>query len=627
MNSLTHVSVIVDIARCEEKLKTNTDSSILILACEDMKEKSVICVLDMLKNVKKQLVLDKQNNDGYTALLVACKNKMCDVVSSLLYNYPDDCNINAKNKYNENALILASRNGFKRNTISKILNISDKSGWGIVDSASITPIIYLCTHKKTRLVLKMLETPSICNLSHATPSGETVAYFAMKQHMTEVVLKLLEYHDICKIYEQTIDGLTPLMWACVNNFTEICMILLKYPEKCRLSEIGHFGETALIFACKNKKHNMARKILKSNIECLPDIKDDNGSTALMYAASNKLSSVVTWLLKAYPDRCNMGAKNTYGSTALMLACAVKNEYIALRLLDYPDKCNMAAQNKDGSTALHTAIRNAHTTIIKKILQYPDKCGLNLQDVDGYTPLYESVMKCNIDAFRLITSPSNISMCNLGALIRTKSTVLLFLCRSVRAGKEFNNLILDILNYPDMCNLGVCDCNNMTALMYACRYSSTDIALKMLNYPDKCNLDMQHPVEGSAFNIALTSDRMDIVDKIMPHINVINHIPLSVKCKNIINKYIDICVVQRLETIPNSAEIKENMKKLENYRDHLHNNSQSRNCVMCFEDTCNNSMFVNCKHVISICVECTQLVSDKCPVCSQKTSIISGVFVV
>ena len=504
--------------------------------------------------------------------------------------------------------------------------MSDKSGLGIVDTlAGSTPIIYSCTHRMTNVVLKFLETPHMCNLSHMC-FGRTVAYHAMQNNMGEVVLKLLTYWNECKIYEQTINSSTPLMWACSQKFTEICMRLLKYPEKCRLSDADAHGKSALILACMYKKTNMVRKILKSNIECRPDIQDLNGKTPLIYAVINELDTVVALLLNI-PDKCNMGAQDTYGCTALHFACRLRNNSIALKILTHPDKCNMSARNMSKNTALHIACSTKNADIIANILQYPDKCGLGLQDNEGYTPLHMSASRKDIKTCRMMTIPANIGICNLGALNNTGYTLLLSLCSDASMSQDFQDLILDMLDYPDICNLGACTPSNMTALMFAYRHHFKEIALKMLNYPDKCNLNVTHPIFTSVFTMAFNDKQTDIVDKIAQHINIIDHIPLTPEYKIIFSKYIDVCVKKQINDMPNSEEIKKNMEILENYRDMISDDSQIRNCIMCLCETCHNAVFVNCKHVIAICIECTELTCDRCPICSKNTNVILGAFIV
>ena len=625
-DSLFSVSAIAGIAKCKEQLKNNTDSSILIIACERMMHQSALCALDTLNADKHQLELGKQNNDGDTALTTACKNKMMNVIVSILDNYPNDCNINAKNKNNENALIIACRNAMSNHIILKILEISDKSGMGVVGTiCRMTPIMYLCAYNKTEIALKFLETPHMCNLSHAH-AGRTVAFYAMQHNMTDVVLKLIDYWEECKIYEQTINGSTPLIWACLNDFTKICMLLLKYPEKCRLDETDKLGQTALMLACKLEKHNMANKILKSNTECRPDVQDSFGTTALIYAVRHKLESVVTALLNI-PDKCNMGAQTADRRTVLHSACCMGYTRSALKILAHPDKCNMSAQDACGNTALHYVCRSKNIDIASHILQYPDKCGLDLKNNEGDTPLHISVSVRDIKTCNMITTPTNIGMCNLGASRDTGYTVLLLLCSDPSLQQNFRDLALNILNYPDICNIGACTPSGVTALMFACKHQFNDIAVKMLNNPNKCNLNIKHPTFGSAFTIAFENKQTEIVDKIIPHINIIDQIPVPSTYQMIFSKYVDVCVRKQLNDMPNAEEIKKNMETLETYRDTINDDSRERACVICLGDTCHNVVFINCKHVIAICVECTELANNKCPICAKTTNIIYGAFIV
>lgn len=121
-------------------------------------------------------------DQGATAILYACKNKMKDVVSILLTM---DCNSGSMEfKYKmESTLTLASRNNWTDIAV-KILELKTCNP-GHIDWCKETPLTRACRNKSNVLVHALLATDD-CNVGHVCEYGKTALMIACENGMVSV---------------------------------------------------------------------------------------------------------------------------------------------------------------------------------------------------------------------------------------------------------------------------------------------------------------------------------------------------------------------------------------------------------------------------------------------------------
>ncbi len=118
----------------------------------------------------------------------------------------------------------------------------------------------------------------------------------------------------------------------------------------------------------------------------PDKKDNRGKTALHEAASlRKNQAMIDCLLRGGAD---LEARDNGGSTPLFYACAVKDAFIARRLILAGANVNVV--NDMGDTPLHVAAGSGQrNTLIFLLVSGADPNAVNNQ---GCTPLNEALMR-------------------------------------------------------------------------------------------------------------------------------------------------------------------------------------------------------------------------------------------
>jgi len=186
-NGLELIKVIFspDILKREEinlNQVNNDGNTALILACFEKKE------LDVLKLIEKEEIkINQVNKNGNTALIMACYNKMERVALKLLER--EEININQVNCIGATALICACENEMESVALKllgrKDININQ------VDNDSYTALIMACGRKMERVALKLLDKEDI-NINHTHCYGITALDIAIKNNMENVIKKIKE---------------------------------------------------------------------------------------------------------------------------------------------------------------------------------------------------------------------------------------------------------------------------------------------------------------------------------------------------------------------------------------------------------------------------------------------------
>lgn len=95
------------------------------------------------------------------------------------------------------------------------------------------------------------------------------------------------------------------------------------------------------------------------------------------------------LLLAYKDRINVNLANSYGQTALTLACQMGYLEIVQTLLSFPN-INIDTVDVRQRSPLHAAIMENSDGIVKVLVNR--QCNVNVEDSTGNTPLHQAVAK-------------------------------------------------------------------------------------------------------------------------------------------------------------------------------------------------------------------------------------------
>lgn len=432
------------------------------------------------------------------------------------------------------------------------------------------------------------------DLSAKNGSGETILWKLIQMHKDEAMILLENHRDRLDLSEHTVDGYSRTIFehTIYQSGRDIAMELLRFPDECELLHTDDNGVTALILACQADLKIALRIVERAPDKCGMEMESKSGETALMHACcghhtgrDNTDRLDLVRLMLEHPDICNMGSQIpndteihmsgcASGSTALIIACQTCQEDVALELLKYPDKCKIDAMDSDLCTALHYACAGEFNEVVKRLLEYPDSCGMNIQDDENRTPLLVSISEDNPDA------------------------------------------ALMLLKYPDRCGLELRDDedNNVFSLI-----------ISRLNTMDDYSDDWEE-------------EEIEERDKLMKIMDIIidsGHFDLKIHVEEVmsptefalVDRYVNDQVVKKMKDILTPEQFEERMKNIEALKEKNRSISRERECIMCCEETHDNTVYISCKHVLSICDKCSEKTKNKCPICNTDTDVIKGVYIV
>ena len=398
VNEHTHVALAL---LEDDDIKVDLANDYGNTALHQASDKGMLAVVKKL--IAKDANVNKQNEDGNTALIVACKYKQPDVALVLLES--KDIKVDLKDEDGDTALHYASHQ--KMTEVVKKLIVKD-ADVNKQDKNGITALIWACYAKNTDIALALLESKNI-EVDLVDNNGETALHPASRQGMLAVIEKLITKGT--DVNKQNRNGYTALMHACDNEHTHVALALLnvdgievdlvnvvgetalhRASSKGMLSVVEKLiekradvnkqdkrGNTALIGACEHKNTDVALALLeRTGIEV--DLANNNGETALHQASEKGMLAVVKRLIEKDAD---VNKQNDYGNTALMKACIVNHAYVALALLEHPD-IRVDLVTNSGYTALHQASEKGMLAVVEKLIE--KRADVNKQTEYGDTAL-------------------------------------------------------------------------------------------------------------------------------------------------------------------------------------------------------------------------------------------------
>jgi hypothetical protein len=234
--------------------------------------------------------------DKYTALMLACKNKLSSVALKLL-QFGDMC-------------------------MPQIANSENKTAFS-----------YACKNEMEDVALKLIETNTPLNLQSFI--------YACENKMENVCLKMIEKNkEILTWPFSETKGNSLLMYICNLNLEKVALkIVDSIKEGCNPGHTNSDRETPLYCACKNKMETLAIKLIDTfGDDCKPDyICTNTKNTALIIACHNNMEKVAIKLIDTFGRSCNPTHINSYQYTAFIFA--VDNRMITLisKFVTYFDK--------------------------------------------------------------------------------------------------------------------------------------------------------------------------------------------------------------------------------------------------------------------------------------------------
>ncbi|XP_019854303.1 PREDICTED: uncharacterized protein LOC109583413 [Amphimedon queenslandica] len=361
----------------------NEGKTALMLACERGHEEIVHNLLSAGADCSVQ------NNSGWTALMMASEHNYISIILMLLQatdlkksngsnalmiasyhgNYEVvELLISRGVDYGVNAFMLACQNGhtkivelFLKKQVDPI--VQKKDGWNA--------FMLACQNGHTQIVKLLLEKQVDPNFQKN--NGWNAFMSACKNGHAEIVKLLLKEKVNPNV--QMNDGWNAFMSACKNGHTQIVELLLK--EQVDPNVQKEDGWNAFMLACQNGHTQTVELLLKEKID--PNAQEKDGWNAFMLASENGHIQTVELLLK---EQAIPNVQDKYGWNAFMLAC--QNGHIEIVQLLLKEQVDPNVQEKDGWNALMIACQNGHTQIIELLME--KEVDPNVQNNNGWNAL-------------------------------------------------------------------------------------------------------------------------------------------------------------------------------------------------------------------------------------------------
>ena len=352
---------------------------------------------------------------------------------------------------------------------------------------------------------------------------------------------------------------------------------------------------------------------KSDIDSLFEHKNYgyNGSTLLIHAINNcSTIDFIKELLK-YPDKCDLGHKNTDGNTAILTALSRSNVDTINELLKYKDQLNMNSQNNHGFYPLFLLMANSWLSVketndlFDKIFEITDKNLLKKSSWDGETILDRSI---TYDSNEILSKLSKymyyLNYNNCDAL--SGNSVIVNAIEN-----NVDSFVIKLLNRKDL-NINLIDDQGRNLLILACQKEKEDIAIKLIDMMKPHQLSYTDNFGNTAFLTCCLLGLTTVMKKLLKYqeyINVSQRNKMGISAIDALTN--DIPKKPKLKSIASQVQFilnkdlkyKKKKQKLKIIKKHLKNRDKDNICFFCGKNWSKRVIYSECNHTISCCKSC------------------------
>ena len=424
--------------------------------------------------------IDHTNEEGKTALMLACERGHEDIVHSLL---SAGANVNIQDNEGWTALMIASEYNHT-SIIHMLLKANANPHLKIYGSNAVMIASYNGNYE----VVELLISKGV-DYKYQREDGANAVVFACQNGHTQIVELLLKEQVDPNVQKN--NGWNAFMLACQNGHTQIIELLLK--EQVDPNVQKNNGWNAFMLACQNGHTQIVELLLKEQVD--PNVQNNNGWNAFMLACQNGHTQIVELLLKEQVDP-NVQEKD--GWNAFMLACENGHTQIVELLLK--KKVDPNVQNKDGWNAFMSACQNGHTQIVELLLK--KKVDPNVQKNDGWNAFMSACQNGHTQIVELLLKKK------VDPNVQTKDGVNAFMLACLVNGHtQIVELLLKKQVDPNVQNK-----DGWNAFMLACENGHTQIVELLLKEQVDPNVQKNDGV--NAFMLACENGHTQIVELLL-----------------------------------------------------------------------------------------------------------------
>ena len=396
---------IYNVDTCDER----GDSLLMFASCNG---NQVMC----RTLLQKRASVDKENHDGWTALIYAAWKGHIEVCNLLISNGVD-ADVNQQLEDGTSPLLLAAQNGHahvctlllkmnanvnqQTNTGCSSLHIAAEKGYAHICAI----LLYNKAHVNRRM--KDGTTPlwkaaryghiDVCALllESKVHVNEKVDYLATPTYLPVhkgdyISIQFLEDMDIANVNQPSNTGASPLLIASQKGHVHVCTMLLQ--NKANVNQQMEDGSSPLFIAAQEGHVDVCTLLIQNNAHI--DQQSNAGVSPMLIAAQKGHLQICTLLLE---NNAHVNQKMDDGTSPLFIAAQEGHFYICDLLLE--NKAHVNEQINNGSSPLMIASSFGHVEVCQCLLK--NKAIVNLKDNNGQNALFYAVRKRKYDVCKLL----------------------------------------------------------------------------------------------------------------------------------------------------------------------------------------------------------------------------------
>ena len=358
------------------------------------------------------------NENGATALLLACSTAQEDLVKLLLRAGADPAILDADGDTSLHGAIAADCN---KETLEELIDYG--ADVNALNNRGRTPLLLSCFYRYTDSVNVLLGAGADPSISDH--ENFSCLHAAVDGRCSNNTLQAVIDHG-AHIDAKRKDGTTALLSACRTGQSELVMFLMeagadvnivkpdgntclhlavhghcsketlvKIIEKgVHVDTLNNKGETALIRACYTKQTEPVKLLLEKGSD--PNISNASGNSSIHAAVHGRCSNEA--LQEIITHKADLDSQNNTGKTALSLACFYRQQDSARILLEAGSNPNIA--DEEGNRSLEAAIiGGCSTKIIKLLIKH--SADVNATNKHNQTALGWACHERNVDAINVL----------------------------------------------------------------------------------------------------------------------------------------------------------------------------------------------------------------------------------
>ncbi|XP_065336219.1 uncharacterized protein LOC135937067 [Cloeon dipterum] len=406
--------------------------------------------------LKENLIVNRCDNEGRTALHLAAKKENVAMVEILLENNAD-------------------------------LTLTDKQGKNAIHYAI-----------RDERMLRFLNEKNGDLMKHPSNDGNTILHAVLHSfcdgHSDKIALWIIEQVDDSVLNAKNASGNTPLLLACKKEFWRAAELLLTRNVEVNVSDM--WGKTAMHYAAQWGKLDLVKLLHEKGADLT--LTDRNGMNALNHATdhlevisflhekNNELlgqrfkdgnttlhlairssfgdTDIILWVLEHFENDLNV--TNNEGETPLLLVCKESDWHLAKILLD--KNVDIHVKDKKGRTALHYAVNLDGNHRIEDLFTFDlvqELCkrgaDFALTDNDGMNAFHHAIRN-----FHMALFIHNVN----GDLVKQRlnnGDTSLHLAIKLNAGDIIQHFLIELVE-QGVIDLNAKNASNETPLILACK---------------------------------------------------------------------------------------------------------------------------------------------------------------